>query len=84
MSKTGGGPGTNQHRARGQAKQRSKTVCGYPADQATKRGKCMWLRAGFDDIWCPKHRQIRVGRLQQTAPGRAPDMIRLCDHDVCV
>jgi len=34
------------------------TICGHPADQVVKRGQCVWLRAGFDDIWCLKHRQL--------------------------
>jgi len=41
-----------------QAERRPKTVCGHPADQVVKRGGCVWLRSGFDDIWCLQHRQL--------------------------
>jgi len=59
-SKTGGGPGTNQYQVRGQSRQRLKTVHGYPADQVIEWGECVWLRAGFDDIWClPRWRSSR-------------------------
>jgi len=70
MGKTGGGRGTNQYKIRGQAKRRSKTVHGYPADRVIKRGQCVWLRAGFDDIWCLEHRQIapELRQLSGTAP----------------
>jgi len=36
----------------------ASTVCGHPGDQVIKRGNCVWLRSGFDDIWCLKHRQL--------------------------
>jgi len=57
-NKTGGGPGTNQYKIRGQSKRRVRKVSGFPADQVIKRGQCVWLRTGFDDVWCLKHRQL--------------------------
>jgi len=56
-SKTGGGPGTNQYQVRGQAKAAERPVHSYPPDRVVRRGDCVWLRAGFDDIWCLKHRK---------------------------
>jgi len=70
-SKTGGGPGTNQYKVRGQAKAAERLVCGYSADQVIKRRECVWLRAGFDDIWCLKHRQL------------APEVCQLMGLPVC-
>jgi len=69
-SKTGGGPGTNQYKVRGQAKAAERLVYGYPPDQVIKRGKCVWLRTGFDDIWCLKHRQLapELRELMQVVP----------------
>jgi hypothetical protein len=58
VSKTGGGVGTNQYQVRGQAKRRPKTVHGCLVGRVIKRGQCVWLRAGFDDVWCLKHRQL--------------------------
>jgi len=75
VSKTGGGPGTNQYQVRGQAKRRPKEVCGYPADQVIKRGDCVWLRVGFDDPWCLKHRQLAPELRQLT--GLPPCAARL-------
>jgi len=59
--RTGGGPGTNQYKVRGQSKRRPKTVHGYPADQVIRQGQCVWLQAGFDDIWCLEHRKLAPG-----------------------
>jgi len=70
VGKTGGGPGTNQYKVRGQSKAAERLVYGYPANQVIKRGQCVWLRAGFDDIWCLKHRQLvpEVRELAQIVP----------------
>jgi hypothetical protein len=63
-NKTGGGSGTNQYKIRGQAKaasntkRQTKTVCGYPVGRVVELGDCVWLRGGFDDVWCLKHRQL--------------------------
>jgi len=69
-SKTGGGPGTNQYKVRGQSRAAERLVYGYPPDQVIKRGKCVWLRAGFDDIWCLKHRKLapELRELTQVVP----------------
>jgi len=75
MGKTGGGSGTNQYQVRGQSKAAERLVYGYPPDQVIKRGKCTWLRAGFDDIWCLRHRQL-VPELRQLA-GLQPCITRL-------
>jgi EAL domain-containing protein (putative c-di-GMP-specific phosphodiesterase class I) len=37
------------------------TICGHPADQVIKRGHCVWLRSGFDDIWCPQAPSVGPG-----------------------
>jgi hypothetical protein len=59
MGKTGGGPGTNQYQIRGQAKTRlPDTIAGYPADQVSVRGDCVWPQSGPDDLWCLTHRQV--------------------------
>jgi len=58
VGKTGGGPGTNQYKVRGQSKRQPRAVHGYPAGQVIKQGECVWLQAGFDDIWCLTHRQL--------------------------
>jgi hypothetical protein len=70
VGKTGGGPGTNQYKVRGQSKATEHLVYGYPPDQVIKRGKCVWLRTGFDDIWCLKHRQLapELRELMQVVP----------------
>jgi len=72
MNKTGGGPGTNQYRVRGQAKAAERLVYGYPADQVVERGNCVWLRTGVDDAWCLKHRQL------------APEVRQLTGLPMCV
>jgi len=59
-NKTSGGVGTNQYKVRGQSKRRPKTAHGYPPDQVIKRGKCVWLRAGFDDIWRLRRRPLAL------------------------
>jgi len=73
MNKTGGGVGTNQYKIRGQAK--TNQIHGYPPDEVVRRGECVWLRAGFDDIWCLVHRQI-APEMRQLA-GIAPCVIKL-------
>jgi hypothetical protein len=72
LSKTGGGPGTNQYKVRGQAKAADHLVHGYPPDQVIERGECIWLRTGVDDAWCLKHRQL------------TPELRQLIDLPICV
>jgi len=73
VSKTGGGPGTNQYRMRGQSK--ARTIYGYPANQVVRRGVCVWPRGRLDDIWCLRHRQI-APEIRQLA-GAAPCVVKL-------
>jgi len=71
-NKTGGGPGTNQYKVRGQAKRRPKAAYGYTSDQVIKRGDCVWPRAGVDGLWCLVHRQL------------APELRQLMSLPMCV
>jgi hypothetical protein len=71
-NKTGGGPGTNQYKVRGQAKKQPKTLHDHLPHQVVKRGDCVWLRGTFDDIWCLKHRQL------------APELRQLMELEPCV
>jgi len=54
---------------------RSEIIGGYPANQVVKRGGCVWLRSGFDDIWCLRHRQLAPELRQLT--GLPPCAARL-------
>jgi len=57
---------------------RAETICGYPADQVIEDGNCVWLRSGFDGVWCLKHRQL-APELRQLV-GVVPCVTRLEDY----
>jgi len=71
-SKTGGGPGTNQHQVRGASRQSARQARSDPPSQVVKRGDCAWPRGAFDDIWCLKHRQL------------APELRQFMNLEPCV
>jgi len=75
MSKTGGGPGTNQYKVRGTGKA-GHTHGGLPDQgECQRHGDCVWPGAGLDDAWCLVHRQL-APELRELA-GLTPCVARL-------
>jgi len=72
MGKTGGGPGTNQYKIRGQSRARQPSYNDRVSPLQTPQ-QCAWPPSGPDGPWCLRHGQLP----QQLRPQDGPCVTKL-------